>query len=264
MFMRPHLRPAPSTVGRSLSYAFQLIDPDSVTNSPALAVGSIETGVGVDGTAFTTRQLSTLQATATVGNRGIMGSVADVTKAATVIDIKAELTGALVRTCLQKWETEATANLANFSNVTTAAASQLSYDDLLSAIAALEQRDVTAAYVFGGHPKQLADLRADIAGRTGEVFGKPGNDLQGHYRENWGSLVGVPLFASTTVSSSAGNYQGAIFADREAIGYLELWMTKVEVWRDGRSLLDYVIVNSEYGSVEISDTRGQTVKSSTS
>lgn len=263
MFMRPLFKHAPSTAGESLSYAFGLVDPDGVTASPALAVGSVETGVGIDGTAFTVRQFSTLQATATVGNKGIMAAVGDVTKAVTVVDIQSEITGALVRTMLNKWEVDATANLANFSNTTPASAGGLTYDDFIAAMAALEQRDVTAELAFGGHPKQLADVRSDMANRVGSVFVNNGNPLQGHYREAWGPIAGIETFASTAVASSGGNYEGAVFAVGEALGYLELWDAKVEVWRDGRALLDYIIVNSEYGSVEISDTRGQTVLSST-
>jgi hypothetical protein len=263
MFMRGHFKQAPSTVGESLSYDFLLVDP-STSNSPALLYSNTEATAGIDGTAFTVRELQTDKARVTAGLVGIMGATADVTKAVTVVDIRAELTGALSRTLLHKWEVDATANLANFSNTTTAATSQLTADDLLSAIAQLEQRDVTTSYVGGFHPKQLADVRADITGRTGEVWGKPGMpDLQGHYRDSWGSLFGVPLYASTVVSSSGGNYQGAIFADKEALGYLEIWGPKVEIWRDGRALLDYVICSNVYGSVEISDTRGQTVLSST-
>lgn len=260
-FMRPFFKKG--TAGSSLSFDFLLIDP-STTNSPALLYSNTETTVGVDGTAYTVRELQTDKARVTAGPVGIMGAVADVTKAVTNVDIKAEITGALSRTMAHKWEVDATANLANFSNTTTAAGGSLTADDLLSAIASLEQRDVTATYVGGFHPKQLADVRADITNRTGEVWGKDSmNDMQGHYRDAWGSLFGVPLYASTVVSSSGGNYQGAIFAANEALGYLEIWGPKVELWRDGRALLDYIICSMVYGSVEISDTRGQTVLSST-
>lgn len=262
MFMRPFFRNASSS-GDSLSHDFLLIDP-STANSPALATANTETTVGVDGTAFTVRELQTDKARVTAGPVGIMGAVADLTKAVTSIDVKAEITGALSRTMAHKWEVDATANLANFSNTTTAAGGQLTADDILSAIAALEQRDVTGRLVGGFHPKQLADVRADITGRTGVVWGKEGvNTMQGSYRESWGELFGVPLYASTTVSSSGGNYQGAIFAANEALGYLEIWGPKVEIWRDGRALLDYIITSMVYGMVEISDTRGQTVLSST-
>lgn len=261
-FMRPHFRMGRFT-GDSKAFDFLIVDP-STTNSPILLYSNTETTVGEDGTtAFTTRDFQTDKARATVAVIGTNALVGDFTKAVTSIDVQAEITGALSRTLAHKWEFDACANLANFSNTTTAASSQLSYDDLLAAVAALEQRDVTAAYVFGGHPKQMADLRADLAGRTGEIFGKPGNDLQGHYRENWGSLVGVPLFASTVVGSSAGNYQGAVFASGEALGYLEAWGPKIEIWRD-KTLATYIIGSMCYGSCEIFDARGQTVLSSTS
>ncbi len=257
MFMRPHFRMG--RAGDSRSYDFQLFD-SSGSNFLATTVEESYT----EATAFTSRAVTTSVARVTAGVVGTMADINDLVQAVSTLDVRAEVSAMLSRVLANKWEADATANLANFSNTTTAAGSQLSYDDVLSAIGALEQRDVTATYVGGFHPKQLADLRADIAGRTGEVFGKPGvPDLQGHYRAEWGSVAGVPLFASTTVASASGNYEGAIFADQEALGYLEIWGPKVEPWRDARALLWYVITSQCYGSVEIDDLRGQTVLSST-
>jgi hypothetical protein len=249
--------------GDSKSYDFLLIDSNT-SNSPSLLYSNTETGVGEDGTAFTVRELQTDKARATAGPVGIMGAVADVTKAVSHIDVRSELTAALGRTLKHKWEVDATANFASLTNSTTAAAAQFTAEDFLNAIAALEQRDVTGLIVGVFHPKQLADLRLDITGRTGEVWGKAGNDLQGHYRDDWGSLFDVPMYATTVVASSAGNYQGALFTSQEALGYLEIIAPRVELWRDGRALLDYVVTNMMYGSVIISNTRAQQVLSSTS
>lgn len=261
-FMRPHFKMGRWT-GASKSFDFLLVD-SSTTNSPLLDRTSTETTVGEDGTtAFTTRDFQTDKARVTAAVVGTNALIGDFTKSVVARDIQADITAALSRTLAHKWEFDACANLANFSNTTTAASGQLAYEDVLSAIAALEQRDVTAPLVFGGHPKQMADLRVDYAGRTAEVFGNMNNDLQGHYRENWGTVAGIPCFASTVVGSSAGNYQGAVFASGEALGYLEDWGPKVELWRD-KTLATYIIGSMAYGSVEIFDARGQTVLSSTS
>jgi hypothetical protein len=123
---------------------------------------------------------------------------------------------------------------------------------------------VTGSIVGVFHPKQMADLRVDITGRTGEVWGKAGNDLQGHYRENWGTLFDVPMYATTVVASSSGNYVGCMFTQNEALGYLEIISPRVEIWRDGRALLDYVITNMMYGSCIISQPRARQLLSSTS
>jgi hypothetical protein len=258
MFMRPHFRMG--RPGDSRSYDFQIFDS---TGGNFVGPSNIESYT--EATAFTSRAVTTSAVRVTASVKGTMADINDLVQAVSTLDVRAEVSAMLSRVLAHKWEQDATANLANFSNTTTAASGQLSYDDVLAAIAALEQRDATTAYVGGFHPKQLADVRADIAGRTGEVFGKPSvPDLQGHYRAEWGSIAGVPLYASTTVPSSGGNYQGAIFTDQEALGYLEIWGPKVEPWRDARALLWYVIVSQCYGSVEIDDVRGQTVLSSTS
>lgn len=263
-FMRPHFRMGRFT-GDSKSFDFLLVDP-STTNSPLLAPSNTELTVGEDGsTAFTTRDFQTDKARATVAVVGTNAVVGDFTKAVSSVDIQAEITGALSRTLAHKWEVDATANLANFSNTTTAASSQLAYEDLLAAVAALEQRDVVTRYVGGFHPKQMADLRADMAGRTGEIFGTSAvNTMQSSNRESWGTFLGdIPLFASTAVSNSGGNHQGAVFADQEALGYLEAWGPKIELWRD-KTLSTFIIGSMCYGSCEIFDARGQTVLSSTS
>jgi hypothetical protein len=261
-FMRSHMRMAPFP-GTSDSHRFLLVDQSTTNNVLTNASATLDTNVGTDGTAFTVREFETVGQTAVATVKGTNVAVADFTKAITGVDVESEIVSFLRRTLAHQFEYSMCANLANFSNTTTAAAGALAVEDLLSAIAGLEQRDVTAGKVGGFHPKQLGDLRADITGRTGEVWGKPGNDLQGTYREAWGSLFGVPLYASTVVGSSGGNYQGAIFAENEALGLIEAWSPKIEIWRDGRALLDYVVASDAYGSCEIDDLRGQTILSST-
>jgi hypothetical protein len=264
-FMRSFFRKG-DLQGQSMAYDFRLITStsDLATLSNLQASASPSTTFGVDGTtAFNYWALSTTHQTATVAVVGTSALVGDVTAAVTVEDVRAEITGVLTRSLQAKWETDATANLANFSNTTTAAASQLSAEDLTNAIGAMEQRDVTTGYVGGFHPKQLADIRANIQGLTGEVWGKAGaTDLQDHYRDDWGTFLSVTLHASSTVSSSGGNYQGAVFANQEALGLVELWPLRIETWRD-KNLSTYTIGSMVYGSVEIDDVRGQTVLSST-
>lgn len=257
-FMRPTFRMG--RPGSSRSYDFQIFDSSGAN---FVATSNIESYT--EASAFTSRAVTTTSARATAAVKGTMADINDLVQAVSTLDVRAEVSAMLSRVLANKWEVDATANFGSFTNTTTAAASQLSYDDVLAAIAALEQRDATTSYVGGFHPKQLADVRSDIAGRTGEIFGKPGiPDLQGHYRESWGAIAGVPLYASTAVGSSAGNYQGAVYTNQEALGYLEIWGPKVEPWRDARALLWYVIVSQCYGSVIIDQVRGQQLQSSTS
>jgi hypothetical protein len=262
-FMRSHFKMGRWT-GSSKSYDFLLVD-SSTTNSPLLDYTSTETTVGEDGTtAFTTRDFQTDKARVTAAVVGTNALVGDFTKSVVARDIQADITAALARTLAHKWEFDACANLANFSNTITAASGQLAYEDVLAAIAALEQANVTAPLVLGGHPKQMADLRVDYAGRTAEVFGNLGNDMQRAVQgPSWGiGPGGIPCFASTVVGSSSGNYQGAVFASGEALGYLEDWGPKIELWRD-KTLATYIIGSMAYGSVEIFDARGRTLLSST-
>jgi hypothetical protein len=249
--------------GDSPSYDFLKIDP-LVANSFALDPTLVETTVGVDGTAFTVRELQTDKATATGVNKGIMGAVGDVTQVISSINAKAELTGALGRTLKHKWEIDATALFPSLTNVTTAATVML-VSDFVKAIAALEQRDVTGNIVSVLHPKQLADMRADVQTKTAVIWGKDSGapaDFSHHSGEDWGPLFDIPMYATSVVATVGGvDRAGAMFVANEALGYLELIGPRVEVWRDGRALLDYVITNMDYGSCIIDQSRAQKILS---
>jgi hypothetical protein len=111
--------------GSSKSFDFLLIDPNT-SNSPALLYTNTETGVGEDGTPYTVRELQTDKARATAGPVGIMGAVADVTKAVSNQPVREELSAALGRTLKHKWEVDATANFSSVTASTTAASSMSS------------------------------------------------------------------------------------------------------------------------------------------
>ena len=256
MFMRPHFKVG-GIQGNALSFDFQLLNKFAATS---IETNKTETEV------FTTVEQTTTFRRATSGLAGSMSLVGDVVKAASNLDVMAEVSGQLSRAYQEEWETVATANLANFSNTTTAAAGSLAYDDVLLAISALEQRDVTAGLCGGFHPKALADVRTDAATRTSTLWARDnGPDaMQRHSREYWGDILDVPCYASTTVSSSAGNYQSAVFADVEALGLVEKWGERTELWRDARIIGTYVVLTGHFGMCEIDDQRGQTVLSSTS
>lgn len=263
-FMRPTFRMG--RAGDSKSFDFQLFDskPNIVLDET-----DIEDMTGEEGQSFTLREIDSDASRVTAAVFGTMAAVTDLAQAVSTLDVRAEVSGVLSRTLAEKWETDATANLAGFSNTTQpsgGATDPLDYDTILAAIAALEQRDVTTEYVGGFHPQSLGEVRADLASRNFSGIWARDNgpdDYQEHARENWPAIAGVAMHASSTVSDNGTQFQGAVYANQEALGYLEIWGPKVEPWRDPRSLLTYVIVSQCYGSTEIDDVRGQTVLSGT-
>ena len=247
MTSRAFLRWMPK--GNSPSASFSLQDKPAV--SAALTEGTDLT---------TVTDLTTSKQTATAAEVGIMTTVSDVLEEVSLIAALPHVKNVLNRSTLEKWETDVAALMSGFSNVTTAA-STLGTSDFLAAVSALEQRDIPGPYVGYFHPKQTGELRAEIAQTTALVTASEGNTgVHAGGDGMWGTLFGVPIFQTSLVTAAGGLNQGAVFAAGQALGAYELWAPRVEVERRA-TLRGYFVVSSAcYGLVEVSDTRGQTVK----
>ena len=241
--------------GASLSYDFTKLDDLAPTNveSPVEGTGDL-----------TNRQITTDFARVTATVKAIMATVTDLSQKVSILDVLPEVQGVLARTMAEKFETDLAANLANFSNVTDAGAS-MTVASFLSAIAALEQRDITQSLVSVLHPKQQGQIRADIQSQTTQYWGRDNAPSMAEYHPNGfvGGLFGVPIYQTSVVptSDAGANRAGAIFVPNEALGLLELWTVKTELERDASRLNTEVVLSNAYGTVEIDDVRGQTLKS---
>lgn len=240
--------------GASTSYDFTKLDDLAPTNveTPAEAAD------------LTNRDVTTDKVRATATVKAIMSSITDLAQKVSILDVLPEVQGILARTMAEKFETDLAANLANFSNVTDAGVS-MTVAKFLEAIAALEQRDVTQSLVSVVHPKQQGQIRSDIQAQTTQYWGRDGSPSLAEYHPNGlvGSLFGVPIYQTSVVptSDAGANRAGAIFVPGEALGLLELWTVRTEMERDASKLLTEVVLSNAYGTVEIDDTRGQTLKS---
>lgn len=241
--------------GASTSYDFTKLDDLAPTNveTPAEAAD------------LTNRDVTTDKARVTATVKAIMASVTDLSQKVSILDVLPEVQGILARTMAEKFETDLAANLANFSNVSDAGAS-MDVATFLAAIAALEQRDVSQSLVAVVHPKQQGQIRSDIQSKTTSYWGNDNvSGFLDKYADNGfvGSLFGVPIYQTSVVptSDAAANRAAAIFVPGEALGLLELWTVKAEMERDASKLLTEVVLSNAYGTVEIDDTRGQTLKS---
>jgi len=251
MTSRNFLRWGPK--GKSPAFSFSLMD------DPGASVALTQ---GTDYTTVT--DLTSTKATATAAEVGLMTTVSDVLIEVSLIDALPYVKRIILDSTLEKWETDLAALVDDFSNVTTAA-STLTPNDHLKAVSALEQRDIPGPFVGYYHPKQSGELRQEIAnttaivtaGQEGPAPMEPRAGGQGF----WGSLFGVPIFQTSLVVSAGGNRGGAVFAAGQALGAYELWAPRVEIERRATLRGYYVISTACYGLVEVSDTRGQTVKS---
>jgi hypothetical protein len=209
--------------------------------------------------------LADTQVSATAAEVGFRVDVTDLVKASHGTDLYSEVAGIVGRSVAEKWETDLAALMDDFtaSTNTTTAASTLTPTDLLAAVSGLEQRDIPGPYVAYLDPKQTGELRQEIAttsasyaiGRDGELvrpFGDSGM---------FGTYMGVPIWQTSLVVTTSSLVGGAVFASQQAIGCYELWGPRIETQRDASYRSLEFVGTQCYGFCEISDTRGQTLKS---
>ena len=193
--------------------------------------------------------------------------VSDVVRAVSVQNVVADASAMISRSVIEKWETDLAALMDDFSNV-TAASSTLTPLDHLAAVAALEQRDIPGPYVAYYHPKQTGELRTEIATTSASYeVGGPDADLVKPFPNQgfFGTYMGVPIWQTSCVVTTAGRLGGAVFEANSsagtALGYYELWGPRLESQRFVYSRALVIVGTQCYGVVEVSDTRGQTVTS---
>lgn len=215
-----------------------------------------------EGTDYSTvTDLTTAKATATAAEVGLATTVSDVLIEVSLLDALPYCSSVIARSVHEKWETDLATYMDDFSNVTTAA-STLTPIDILRAVSALEQRDIPGTYVGYFHPKQTGELRNELVQTTAPFSaGEAGGVVAPGHKGIFGTLYDVPIYQTSLVVSTSSLRGGAIFAAQQALGAYELWAPRVEVQRFA-TLRGFKVVGSAcYGLIEVSDTRGQTVKS---
>lgn len=271
--MRPFLRHAPSTNGRSASYDFLAIDPD--TSSGAL-ISNVETwaedrtggtasasflgDTDFDAERFDVRDLIIDNIRVTAGVYGIAAATDDFAEATTLIDIMGELKGLLARTLAEHWESTVCSVFSDFTTAQTAA-STLTSGDILAAIATLEQRNVSGGLVFVGHSKQAHEIREDLQAKVSSYWERESASdsasLHEYHRESYvGSLFGVPIHQTNSVDSASSRWVGLLFTPQEAIGYISLWDAKTETDRVIQTLTDEVVCSTSFGVTALTNSNG--------
>jgi hypothetical protein len=131
-------------------------------------------------------------------------------------------------------------------------------------VSALEQRDIPGPYVGYLDPKQTGELRQEIATTSASYeVGRPDGSLVRPFGDSgfFGTYMGLPIWQTSLVVTTAGLAGGAVFNSEDSLGAYEIWGNRLETQRDASFRALEFIGTQCYGLVEISDTRGQTVKS---
>lgn len=241
---------------------FAVGGPSSVASfalwgDPGAATAPADDITDISSTALTDSQVS-----ATAAEVGFRIDISDVLRAIHPSSIYAEASGMVARSVAEKWEVDLSALMDDFTNVTTAA-STLTGLDVLAAVSALEQRDIPGPYVAYFDPKQTGELRAEIATTTASyAVGRDGEKVAPFGDSGFfGTYMGLPIWQTSLVVTTAGLVGGSVFASKQALGCYELWGPRLETQRDASLRALEFIGTQCYGFAEISDTRGQTVKS---
>jgi hypothetical protein len=254
------LRPAMTSRGL---VRFAVGGNSQVASFPLWGDPGAASSAGDDLTETASTALSDSQQSATADEFSFRVDITDFSRAVHASDLYAEAAGMVARSVAESWETYLATFMDDFSNVTTAA-STLSPLDVLAAVSALEQRDIPAPYAGYFDPKQTGELRAEIATTTASYqIGRDG-DLVRPFGDSgfFGVYMGLPIWQTSLVVEASSLHGGAVFNTTDALGAYEVYGPRVETQRDASYRATEFVGSHCFGLIEISDTRGQTVKSS--
>lgn len=259
--MVPELRPA-MTSREFLRFAAK--GPSQIASFPLWGDPGSAAAPTNDLSDISSTALSDTEASATAAEVGFRVDVTDLAREvwAGGGDLYGEVAAIVGRTVAEKWETDLAALVDDFSNVTTAA-STLTPTDLLAAVSALEQRDIPGPYVGYLDPKQTGELRVEIATSGASYLVNNENGLVAPYGVSgyFGDYMGLRIYQSSLVATTSSLVGGAVFASGQALGCYEIWGPRIETQRDASNRSMEFVGTQCYGFKEISDTRGQTLKS---
>lgn len=220
-----------------------------------------------EGTAMSNTALATGVASATAAVDGQAATVTDLLQAIMVGDAVSHFGQVLARSVYEAEENEAATLYGAFSNTVGTSGSDLTAAQFNSGVSTLEQNDADGPLVSVLHPVQTGDLRASMQATSNAHFyanpqlnqtisqdlGRPGGFV--------GEWLGVPIYHTSAVPTAnlGADRAGAIFVDRMALGWYEIWDTRVETHRDTFQPGTQIAATSCRGVVEILDRRGVSV-----
>ena len=223
---------------------------------PNIATSSITSGENSDATATT---ITATDKTFTANEVAIMATLTDLARDSTADDSAAAIGRILGETLAKKVDEDIAALFSGFSSSATTAAgvSELTPDDILSAIAQLRANSVTGPYIGVFHPYQTYNLRkvlANAGAATVPSLSDVGNEvLRGGYI---GRLFGVDIYESAVVTgTSAGAYVGAVM-HQDALAFCLKKDVIIETQRDASLRATEIVASMSYAVGELFDLHG--------
>ena len=223
---------------------------------PTLATSVVTSGENSDASAQT---ITATDKTFTANEIAVMATLTDLARDSTADDSAAAIGRILGETLAKKVDEDIAALFSGFSSSGTTAAgtSELTPDDILSAIAQLRANSVTGPYIGVFHPYQTYNLRkvlANAGAATVPSLSDVGNEvLRGGYI---GRLFGVDIYESAVVTgTSAGAYVGAVM-HQDALAFCLKKDVIIETQRDASLRATEIVASMSYAVGELFDLHG--------
>ena len=223
---------------------------------PTLATSVVTSGENSDASAQT---ITATEKTFTATEIAVMATLTDLARDSTADDSAAAIGRILGETLAKKVDEDIAALFSGFSSSATTAAgvSELTPDDILSAIAQLRANSVTGPYIGVFHPYQTYNLRkvlANAGAATVPSLSDVGNEvLRGGYI---GRLFGVDIYESAVVTgTSAGAYVGAVM-HQDALAFCLKKDVIIETQRDASLRATEIVASMSYAVGELFDLHG--------
>lgn len=217
-----------------------------------------------EGAAMNNTQLVTSGVDVTAGTIGMQATITDEHDETSLYSTYGTYGPELLRSLAQKWETDATALLANFSNTSGTTNVALTLNTFLAASIALAGRDAQGQQVAVFHTINIGHLKQDMASSAAAVHGNPNIQIGNVDAQNLtgyqGTWYGIPAYQTTLVPVTNGTTDraGAIFIVGQALGHYQIRPPKSERMRE-LGVGDAIAVTQRYGVGGLRDTWGQTV-----
>lgn len=196
----------------------------------------------------------------TVGEVGVMGTVTDNQNEDDILAGLDQYARQYGRAVADKMDADLAALTSGFSNATGAGASALSQSSIISAIRALEARDVPGTLRGLIHPIQKGQLGADIVANGGTIWGGDSPQDARFGPRTMLDLFGVAFATSTNTPTNTRDtvavYDGAVWGE-DALAFVGKREPRVEFDRDASFRLTEIVVTTRYGVGELVDAYGQ-------
>jgi len=219
-----------------------------------------------EGSSLSPTSMTSAKVQVTAGTIGQMATLTDELTAISLFDAYQHIAGVLWRSVAEKFETDATALLDDFSNTTGTSGADYTWAQRAEAIGALANRDAMGQLVEVLHTQQVNDLMQDLTTTTAAVFGNPNvtfagvevSQLQGYAFTS----QGVPTLQTSLVptADAGANRNGAIYVAGLALGHYEIWGPRTETDRDISLPGTEVVTTERYGVGVVRNTWGQGIK----